>query len=160
MNLTTPPDPDLRPYGELMMRLSVMGQLFTTRMDQRLQALDLTVAQYGILNHIARVQADGLAGAGLRISDIAAAVEVQQPAVTKAVTKFENMGLVSTAVDRDDKRTRLVLLTDKGFGLLAGSRQLFREEVMAFRQLFSPEEVGRLNAGLARLTGWLDTNRL
>lgn len=160
MNLTTPPDPDLRPYGELMMRLSVMSQLFTTRMDQRLQALDLTLAQFGILNHIARIQTEGLAGSGLRISDIAAAVEVQQPAVTKAVTKFENMGLVTTAVDRDDKRTRLVLLTEKGFGLLAGSRQLFREEVMAFRQIFALEEVERFNEALSRLGGWLDSNRL
>lgn len=154
------PDPAMRHYGELTMRLSIASQLFTSRMETLLESRGLTVAQFGILNHLARLQGADRQARPLRISDIASAVEVNQPAVTKAVAKFEGMGLVTTEASPDDRRARLVRIAPSGIGLLVELRSLFGPDVRAWSTLWSPEEVDRFNRDLEKLARWLDANRL
>ena len=68
-------------------------------MNTLLKPHGLTLGQFSIL-----ITSPNKAQGGHRVSDIAAAVEVGQPAVTKAMQKFEAMGLVSES-DPSDKRT-------------------------------------------------------
>lgn len=153
-------NPEFQVYGELLMRLSIVSQLFTARMGKHLEKLGFTVAQFGILNHIARVQSEGKATAGVRILDIADAVEVHQPAVSKTVMKFAGMGLVTVAEDPEDKRSRLVLLSPAGFQALADARKSFQSDLLAWRAEWKPAEAEELVATMRRLGSWLDRNRL
>ena len=79
-----------------------------------LEPHSLTLGQFGILHHIVRQRSRG----GSRISDIAAAVEVGQPAVTKALAKFRNMELVDFADSPTDKRLKFVTARDETTALL------------------------------------------
>ena len=90
--------------GECATWLAIVTQLYTARMNSLLAASGMTLAQFSILHHLANPR---LAG-GSRISDIASAVEVGQPAVTKTIAKFQIRGLVELADDPQDKRARLV----------------------------------------------------
>ena len=74
-NLTGPP------VSECATWLSNVSRLFGTRMTFLLEPHGLTLGQSGILHHIVRQRSRR----GSRISDIAAAVEVGQPAVAKTL---------------------------------------------------------------------------
>lgn len=51
---------------------------------------------------------------GLRVSELAAVMNITVPAVTQTVTALEAQGLVSRSMDPKDRRAILVTLTDEG----------------------------------------------
>lgn len=137
--------------------LTIVSKLFGTRMQILLERHDLTVGQFSILNHLMRHQGEG---AGVRISDIAAAVEVEQPAVTKTVAKFQTMGLVEINSSPKDKRAKLVHVTPAAGPLLGKIYQDIGPDLMQAFSSLEPEGVGQLTQLLKQLGRWLDTNRL
>lgn len=136
--------------------LSIVGKLFGTRMSILLEPHGMTPGQFSILNHITRQKLDG----GSRISEIAAAVEVEQPAVTKTIAKFEIMGLVEITPSPADKRAKSVTATPKATELLAN---IYKDIGPDCFQVFSALDDGEI-AGfcdqLKQLGQWLDKNRL
>jgi DNA-binding MarR family transcriptional regulator len=71
--------------ADLALKMGIFTQLHSSRLHQLLAEFELNVSQFGILNHLARHQ-----NAPQRITEIARAVEVNQPAVTKTIARFEN----------------------------------------------------------------------
>lgn len=142
--------------GECAMWLSITSQLFGTRMGKLLEPHGLTTGQFSILNHLANPKH----AKGARISDIATAVEVNQPAVTKAIAKFQNMGLVTLIADSEDQRSKRARLTDSAHIRLQEIRQDLGSDLSEMLGEFNMEELQTLNTGLRRLGQWLDTNRL
>lgn len=138
------------------MWLSITSQLYSTRMTQLLAAHDLTVPQFGILNHIAR----GGPTKRYRVSEISKAVEVGQPAVTKIIVKFESMGLVSISEDRDDKRVKHITVTPEVHNLLGQITASIGPNIgQAFRAI-DPDDLPKFIENLKHLGQWLDQNRL
>jgi len=136
--------------------LTIVTKLFGTRMQTLLEPHDLTQGQFSILHHIARQPPDK----GLRISDIAAAVEVEQPAVTKTIAKFQLMGLVEIVSSPKDKRAKLVTATPAA-GMLLGT--IYKDIGPDLMQVFGAvdsETLTQFIAQLKQLGQWLDTNRL
>jgi len=96
------------------------------RLGERLQAqtqvilddagLGLPAAQFPLLSAL---DAEGPASVG----DLAAALGLAQPGVTRALGQLEAEGLIASAADPDDGRIRLVSLTAKGERLLARARK-------------------------------------
>lgn len=68
----------------------------------------VTTAQFGVLNHLARL------GASQTISEIAAAMQVAQPTMSSTVKKLADKGLVDLAPSEHDGRIRDVALTEAG----------------------------------------------
>lgn len=136
--------------------LTIVTKLFGTRMQTLLEPHDLTQGQFSILHHIARHPPDR----GIRISDIAAAVEVEQPAVTKTIAKFQLMGLVEIVSSPKDKRAKLVTATPKA-GILLG--KIYEDIGPDLMQVFSAvdgEAFTQFVGQLKQLGQWLDANRL
>jgi len=136
--------------------LSIVSKLFGTRMAGLLAPHGLTPGQFSILHHIARPTIAG----GNRISEIAAAVEVEQPAVTKTITKFRSMGLVQVTDSKTDKRVKLVNPTPKAGELL---QEIYADIGPDLAQVFGALDMGAVKAfstQLKQLGQWLDDNRL
>jgi DNA-binding MarR family transcriptional regulator len=55
---------------------------------------------------------------GLRVTDLAARLAIDPPAVTRKAQKLERLGLVSRARDADDARASLLRLTPEGREML------------------------------------------
>jgi DNA-binding MarR family transcriptional regulator len=51
---------------------------------------------------------------GIRISELSEKMKVTPPSITQLVTNLESMGLVVRQMDREDRRSVLVSLTEKG----------------------------------------------
>ena len=136
--------------------LSIVSQLFSVRMNTLLNPHNLTLGQFSILHHVARRQSSD----GNRVSDIAAAVEVGQPAVTKALQKFQAMGLVDLEISQSDKRSTLVVVRPAAAELMdAVHRDIGPDLFRAFASL-GDEEAAQFAELLKRLGKWLDKNRL
>lgn len=147
---------DMKSIGESATWLSIVSQLFATRTGKLLGPSGLTLGQFSILHHIAQPHIAGKT----RISDIAMAVEVGQPAVTKAMVKFANMGLVQLKPDAHDLRVKHVFVTAKGKELLNKIRHDMGPDFAKVFGRYTPQQLDGFNAILSDLGKWLDENRL
>ena len=136
--------------------LSIVSQLFSTRMTMLLKPHGLTLGQFSILHHIARQRLLG----GNRVSDIAAAVEVGQPAVTKALQKFQAMGLVDLDVSQTDKRATHVRPRPEAAQLLETIHKDIGPDLFKTFGSLGDDDAAQFAELLKRLGSWLDKNRL
>jgi len=141
--------------GECATWLSIVGQLFGVRMTQNLRPFAVTQGQFSILHHIVRKSG----AAGLRVSDIAVAVEVGQPAVTKAIAKFENMKLVSLSTSASDKRSNLVHATPEAGVFLGQIYASLLPDLTAIFQGWSADRMAQFITDLQELGKNLDAGR-
>ncbi len=136
--------------------LTIVSKLFGTRMQVLLEPHGLTSAQFSILHHVARQGQD----AGTRISDIAAAVEVEQPAVTKTMAKFQNMGLVEITNSKTDKRAKMVSAKPAAGILLGEVYQDIGPDLYQVFDTIGTEDIEQFTQLLKQLGQWLDANRI
>jgi len=136
--------------------LSIVSKLFDTRMGILLAPHGLTPSQFSILHHIARQRIEG----GHSISQIAAAVEVEQPAVTKAITKFQNMRLVSITAHPSDKRSKIVQPTDEASRLIGMIYKDMGPDLFNVFNSLNGSDIEAFAAQIKTLGQWLDKNRL
>jgi len=136
--------------------LSIVSKLFNTRMGVLLVPHDLTPSQFSILHHVTRQRLEG----GQSISQIAAAVEVEQPAVTKTIAKFQNLGLVEIKAHPTDKRSKLVRATSEAHRLLGTIYQDMGPDLFSVFNSLDGTDIEGFAAQLQTLGKWLDKNRL
>ncbi len=136
--------------------LSIVSQLFSNRMNTLLKPHGLTLGQFSILHHVARQKIPG----GNRVSDIAAAVEVGQPAVTKALHKFQAMGLVDLKEGVTDKRSTNVIARPEASKLLDTIHKGIGPDLSQTFASLGDEEAAHFAKLLKQLGEWLDKNRL
>lgn len=136
--------------------LSIVSQLYTARMNRLLEPHDLTLSQFSILNHLVRPELQS----GTRISDIARAVEVHQPAVTKTIAKFEAMGLVTLRSDPVDKRARIVTPQPRADQLINQIRGSIGPDLFKTFSSIDDAHIQQFAVELKALGRWLDQNRI
>jgi len=135
--------------------LATFNRLYTAEIGSLLSAFDLTQVQYAILTLIC----DPKRGAGMRISSIAEAVDVGQPAVTKVVAKFEAQQLVSVMSDASDRRARLIKPTDFAFARLREVELTLTDRMSALWSALPPERLAPFTEDLRALASWLNAKQ-
>lgn len=135
--------------------LSIVSQLFTSRMNRLLAPHKMTFTQFSILNHLANREI----GVGERISDISSAVEAHQPAVTKIIAKFEKLELVYKVDKPDDRRTKHIGLSQKGASTLLEIQKDIGKDLHQLFDVFEEKEMTNFISSLKKLGKYLDTNR-
>lgn len=88
-----------------------MSQLY----DGCLAAYGLTITQYGLLAHIRRLD-------GVSIGALASELVMDPTTLTRNLRPLQKRNLVALVVAEDDKRTRVLRLTDEGRALLKEAR--------------------------------------
>ena len=116
----------------------------------------LTPAQFSILHHVTRQRLGG----DHSISSIAASVEVEQPAVTKTIAKFQNLGFVQIAVHPTDKRAKLVKATPEADKLLGVIYKDIGPDLFSVFNSLDGTDIENFAEQLKMLGKWLDKNRL
>lgn len=98
--------------GDLGTLIGIATHMFHAQVARALAPHDLTWPQFSLLMHLSRK------GGAQRVSDLAAAVDLTQPAATKIVQKFTGLGWVAAEADRSDGRNRPIRLTATGHEVL------------------------------------------
>lgn len=149
--------PPKTPIGEMMTWASIATQLYGTALEQRLAAHGLTGAQLSVLSHLARHSQSPSPAQG--VSAIARAVQVQQPAVTKMMTKFAREGWITLEADPKDARKRNCRISRPGLSHLGTvQRDLFPDLGRHFAD-WSEADMARFTADLKRFAAVFDAMR-
>ncbi len=112
------------------------------RFDDAFRPLSLTNGQFSLLMALNRPKPPSIA-------PLAEFLAMDRTTLTAALKPLERRGLISVAVDPDDRRGRLLRLTAKGRGLLARALPIWKEHHALLEQQTGP--IVPLHSGLAML---------
>ncbi|MEJ2378819.1 MAG: MarR family transcriptional regulator [Pseudolabrys sp.] len=90
------------------------------RFDEALRPLDLTNGQFSLLMALNRPAPPSL-------GSVAALLAMDRTTLTAALKVLERRGVVQVAVDEEDRRSRLLVITPAGRALLAKAFLIWRE---------------------------------
>ncbi|GAA4655706.1 MarR family winged helix-turn-helix transcriptional regulator [Arthrobacter cryoconiti] len=137
---------------DLWVALTVLSQVFTPAMDQRLREVGLTLFEYGALMTLSDAP-DRV----LRISEMAERTYAPVPRMSKVVGRLEERGLVRRAASPSDRRVSDIELTPAGRRVLLAAAKIqahaAREMVM---DRISPTDAAALASILGPLVHSLD----
>jgi DNA-binding MarR family transcriptional regulator len=91
-----------------------------------------------------------------RLTGLATAGGITQPAMTQLVGRLERDGLVVRLVDPDDGRATLVDITDAGRALQAQQRQTQRDNLAELLEALSPDDEATLSLAMRVAVPLLD----
>lgn len=91
----------------VMTEISIIAHLADNAFARRLPD-GLTTAQFAVLNHLLRLEAQQTIG------ELARALQVSQPTMSSTVKKLEEKRLVTLVPDPDDRRIRRVSVSPAG----------------------------------------------
>ena len=98
---------DSRWLLELFNEIGIINQLATTEF-QRVLAPDLSISEYGVLNHFMRL------GDNKTPTYLARAFQMTKPSMTAIISKLEAKGYVEVAAGQEDRRQKFVTITPAG----------------------------------------------
>ena len=91
----------------LFNEIGIIQQLSTARFS-RVLAPDLNPSEFGVLNHFVRL------GDGKTPTYLAKAFQMTKPSMTAILAKLERKGYVEVAASKEDRRQKIVTLTEAG----------------------------------------------
>jgi DNA-binding MarR family transcriptional regulator len=118
-----------------------------TRVEARLSEIGLSLAKLAALHHLSE------AGESLPLGQLAERLACVKSNVTQLVARLEADGLVNRALDSNDRRSRLAVLSAAGRDACVRGRDIQQQ---AERELFAaltPDESAKLHELLAKLEG-------
>ena len=141
------------PHYHLMKEIGILEQLGRTRLE-RLLPDGLTVSQFGLLDHLARL------GGTWSPVRLAAAFQVTKGAMTNTIGKLAAQDYIQVEPDPKDQRGKQVKLTDKGMAVRNDCQLKMEPLFDMFSEAITPDELELILPILARLRQYLDTHRV
>lgn len=117
------------------------ARMLARRFDEALRPLGLTSGQFSLMMSLNRPQPPA-------IGSVAALLAMDRTTLTAALKPLQRRGLVKVAVDPQDRRSRLIALTDAGHVLLA-------EAFPIWKKTHEDIEAGRPGLDMAALAAGL-----
>lgn len=136
----------------LLNEIGIISQLSSARLE-RLLPHGLSVAQFGLLNHLVRLDGDWSP------ARLAAAFQVTRGTMTSTLQRLEAKGFISTRANPDDGRAKIVTLTDAGRHARKAALAAAGPGLADLKAALSPADVDALIPGLQKLRIWLDMHR-
>jgi len=114
------------------------------RFDDAFRGIELTSGQFSLLMALNRREAP-------RISDLAMLLAMDRTTITANVKPLARRRLLKLAVDKDDRRSRRLHLTDAGRALLVTAVAIWRKENRRLERSLSARGATQLRAELMAL---------
>ncbi|PSH70537.1 MarR family transcriptional regulator [Phyllobacterium brassicacearum] len=114
------------------------------RFDDAMRPFDLTNGQFSLLTSLNRPKPPNL-------SSVASLLAMDRTTLTAALKPLERRGLVVVAPDPADKRSRLMVLTQRGMHLLADVTPIWTNTHKELERLLGDGEHDRLLSSLKKV---------
>src|SRR5512139_1001774 len=128
----------------LCLHIHRAARALARRFDEVLRPLDLTNGQFSLLMSLNRPEPP-------TIGSVASLLAMDRTTLTANLKPLERRGLVAVAVDPDDRRGRLLSLTDAGRQVLHDAVPIWERTHAEVDRLVSPDAMGIVRAGLRSL---------
>ncbi|HZS84204.1 MAG TPA: MarR family transcriptional regulator [Stellaceae bacterium] len=129
----------------LCLHLQRAARAVARRFDAALRPFGLTNGQFSLLMSLNRPEPPG-------IGSVAALLAMDRTTLTANLKPLERRGLVRVTVDREDRRSRRLILTPAGRTLLAAAVPAWRSTHAALDQLLPRAAAAALRADLRALS--------
>lgn len=151
--MTDAPSPDPIPDAfRVLNEIGIVQQLAAARFAAVLPH-GMSVAQFAVLNHFARL------GGERSVVALARAFQVTKPTMGELVQKLAAKGFLAVRPDPHDKRSKRVGLTAAGRAARDEAIAALGPDIAALERALGREFFAGLLGPLARLRAWLDENR-
>lgn len=128
----------------LCLHVQRAARALARRFDDALRPLGLTQGQFSLLMSLNRAEPP-------RIGDVAALLAMDRTTLTANLKPLERRGLLKVKVDKDDKRSRRLVLTASGRALLAAAAPAWTRTHAATEELLTQTGADALRAALGEL---------
>ena len=139
---------------QILIWIGVANQLTATRFDRLMSESNLPLPQFTMLNHFSRDPQQRYT-----ITQLAAAFQANQPAMTKTVQHLLEKGYLEFQVSQEDKRVKFHSITAAGLNAHQQAIALIEPDAQLIFAEWSSEEIDVLHKSLFRLKNWLDDRR-
>ena len=140
--------------GDIAVRLGIISQLYTTRMNKLLSKYGFTLSQISVLSHCSR---DG--GQSWTVSSLAEVMEINQPGITKIVQKLIDKGFLTVVKSEADSRKKYLQITAQGLDKLQAVYKEMEPDIDAWFDEWDFDAMKQFKSHLDTLNRWLDGNR-
>src|SRR6185312_13590890 len=128
----------------LCLHVQRAARTLARRFDDAFRALDLTHGQFSRMNALNRPEPAS-------VGSIASLLAMDRTTLTAALKPLERRGLVKIAVDKEDRRSRLLSLTAAGRALLGKAMPVWIATHAAVDRELVPHAPSDLRAALRKL---------
>jgi DNA-binding MarR family transcriptional regulator len=139
---------------QILIWIGVANQLMGTRFDRLMSESNLPLPQFTMLNHFSRDPQQRYT-----ITQLAAAFQANQPAMTKTVQHLLEKGYLEFQVSQEDKRVKFHSITAAGLDAHQQAIACIEPDAQLIFSEWSFEEIEVLHKSLFRLKNWLDDRR-
>lgn len=139
-------------WAQLFTEIAIIDQLASTA-TQRLLPPPLSLAGFGVLNHLARLPGDW------GPARLARAFQVTKGAMTNTLQRLEAAGLITQEPDPADGRARFVRLTPAGLAAREAALAAIAPQLAGVAAAFPAADAAEALPFLAALRAWLDKQR-
>jgi DNA-binding MarR family transcriptional regulator len=126
--------------------IRLAARLITRFLEARMAATGLTLAQFGLMAHIAAAEDD-------TIGALAERSGLDQTTLSRNLRGLEREGLVEIAIVEKDLRRRAVWLTEKGAHGLEAALPVWRRAHDALAAVIEPRDARKIADAAAALAG-------
>jgi len=126
------------------LNIRLAARRITRFLEERMQEADMSLAQFGLLAHIAAAGDD-------TIGALAERSGLDQSTLSRNLRGLERAGLIEIAVVEEDLRRRAVWLTEAGARRLEATMPAWRRAHAALAAAIGPRDVRRIAAIAAAL---------
>jgi DNA-binding MarR family transcriptional regulator len=128
----------------LCLHLQRTARVVARRFDEALRSLDLTNGQFSLLMSLNRPDPP-------TIGDVADLLAMDRTTLTANLKPLERRGLVKITIDKADKRSRRLVLTETGRSLLVAAVPVWKRTHVAIERLLTRSDPDHLRADLHAL---------
>ena len=131
------------------MNIRLAARRITSFLEARMRGIDLSIAQFGLMTHIAAAGDD-------TIGALAERAGLDQSTLSRNLHGLERAGLVEIAIVEKDLRRRAVWLTEAGARRLEAAIPVWRRAHEALSELVKPHDVRKIAATTSALADVVD----
>lgn len=113
-------------------------------LDERMKATDLSLAQFGLMTHIAAASDD-------RVSALVDRTGLDQSTLSRNLRALEKRGLIEIAIVEQDLRKRSVWLTESGARRLEAAMPVWKHAHLELSTMIEPLLIAQLKAAVGRI---------
>ncbi|MFC0268218.1 transcriptional regulator SlyA [Kushneria aurantia] len=129
-------------HESLCLKVSRVPRLWRAVIDQRLAPLGMTHTRWVTLCHLWRY------GDGQAQCDLARTIGVEAPSLVRTLDQLSQQGLIERRASKEDRRTKLIFLTDNATPLLEQIEKAVNAARSDMLNGVSEEELDRLEQTL------------
>src|ERR1700674_2998039 len=131
-------------FGCTCLRLRKAARRITQIYDGHVEPFGLTITQFGLLAHLRVLD-------GISVGALAEKLVMDPTTLTRNLRALEREGLVATASDPDDRRSRILRLTDQSRAVLRSARPAWARAQHHVEEVLGSVDAAVLNGALDRM---------